>query len=396
LVFLIPYASLLAQATTKRQKIATAALNVICAIAVAGYVGTRPFWPPPAETPFAVVVALLVIMPAAFILAAIALFSRHERAYIAGTIAAVLIWPCLLQDSLASRQLGSYGLAHLAGVVAVLGLGMAAAGVLVRPVFGYWAGLLASILAWPYLILREMSYPYRGNSWSMFNCSFDSHFFQELRFAELQILSIALVTVSTVISLFRLCPNSWAVKGITIRARTWPVLTISFLLIAAWFVFSVIPYRVPTEHGGWPSEITIVHFERRGLHLRETRVSVMRDGRFYISRDAREPLRYRSDGVWFSGFVALDKWQPVVELVRSSELKIGGGSPRDVPRRWNSDTWYVYGERMHTLAYSTATRTAPPSALVDWFNDMNRMATGQASHFSTRDICLGLCYEPQS
>lgn len=395
LVFLIPYVRFLLQSATTKQKVTAVVLNGICGGGVAAYVGTRPLWPPPPEPPFEILVALLVIVAAVLVLAAIVFFSRHKAAYIVATTATLLLWPCLLLDSLAARNLGLYGLASLACVPAILGFAIAADTVFLRPIFGYRAGLTAAIFAWPYIVLREMSYPYRGNSWTVFNLPGDRYDAPELVYAKISIFLGVFVIVSTITSLLRLCPASWTLRGIPIRSRTWLAFALSFLVVAAWFAHSVTPYRVPTEAGGLSPEITVVRLVKRGLHLTETRVSVMRDGRFYISCDIREPMRYQSDGELFVGFVAREKSQQILDFVRVPEFKTSGSSPRNLPRRWNFDTWYVAGERVPFVVFSTATNTAPPKELVDWFNEMRGLPKENAGHFTTRDVCLGFCYEPR-
>jgi hypothetical protein len=395
LLFLVPFARLLLLAATKRQKLWAVLLNGVFCISVAGYVANRPFWPP-TEIPFETVVILAVTVPAAFMVAVIAIFIRHKSAYSAGLVASLLIWPCLLLNSLTQRSVGPYGLASLGAIVAVLGFVIAAFVLFVTPNIGYGLGLVSAALAWPYLVIREMSYPYYGNSWTMFNVPVDpTHGTPELTYAKLTILSVAIVVASTFSSLLRLWPPSWEARAGSIRSRHWPIFAGSFVVMAAWFVHSVTPYRVPTEHHGVSAEISVVHFERRGLHLRETRVAVFRDGKLFVCSDIREPLRYRSNGECSSGAVPLDRWGPIVDLVRSSKFQTLGSSRRQIPRGWDSDTWYVHGHNAHLVAFNSAENVTPPKEIVDWFNEMSKIPRGDDWHFSTRDICLGLCYQPQ-
>jgi len=394
LAFLIRYTILLVRSATTRQRVAAAVLNVACAIAVVEYIGTGPFWPPPSEPPFMVIAGGAVMAISAFALAAIALVSQHRSSYLVGTVATLLIWPCLWLEFSTSREFGHYGIARLAGVLAVLGFAVAAATTQVRRVVGYWAGLLSSSLAWPYLVLRENLYPYRGNSWITFNLPLDPHEFGLLVTAALQILACVLTAVATIVSLMRLLPSSWVIRGIPIRTRTWPVFVLTFVSMATWFAFSVTPYRVPTEHGV-AAEMNIVHFQRKGLHSKETRVAVMRDGKLYVCSEVRKPLRYTSDGECSWGTVPFERWQPILAFVRSPELKALGSSLKDVRAGWSSDTWYLYGDRMRGVAFTTRNSTTPPEEIVDWFNQMKAFPTGDPWHFSQRDICLGLCYEPQ-
>ena len=306
------------------------------------------------------------------------------------------MWLCLLQGSLEGRHVGGFGLAHLAGLIALLGFAIAATTLVITPRFAYGTGLLASCLAIPYLIVREMSYSYYGNSWVVFNLPADRLYSPELTYAKLSILSAVLIAISGALSLLRLTPDAWKLRGRSIRSRSWPVFAFSALVVAVWFAHSVTPYRVPTEYGGGSPEIAIVRFEKRGLRSTETRVSVTRDGRLYTSYDIRDPLRYQSQGELFVGSLpSWEKAQHILAFVRSAEFRAQAGLSRsDLPHRWNSDTWYVQGERVPFVIFSSAKNTAPPKELVDWFNEMNSLPKNSSRHFTTRDVCLGFCYEP--
>jgi hypothetical protein len=153
---------------------------------------------------------------------------------------------------------------------------------------------------------------------------------------------------------------------------------------------------MPTEHGGISAEITVVHFVKHGSSSKETSVSVIRDGRLYISNDIRKTLRYDSDGEMFQAVVpSWEKVRPILEFVRSAEFKAQGASSRsNLPQRWSSDSWYVYGERVPFRIFSSANHSVPPKEVVDWFNDMNALPKSEGCHFATRDVCLGFCYGP--
>lgn len=362
LIFLVPYVRFLLQSATYKQRLLALALNGSAGFWVAGYVWARPDWPPPPELEFRVAITGSVVAASIFVLATLALLFRHRTAFIAGTAAALVIWPCLLQALLSSQLVGILGLEHLGGMLAFLGFALAVATLFLRPGFAYCTGFLASALALPYMIGRELSYPYYGNSWVTLNLPADRFSEPVLTYARLSILSVVLVSISTMLSLLRLCPDNWTLRNRPVRSRTWPAFALSIFVVAAWFAHSVTPYRVPTEHGGVTPEISVIHIEKRGLHLTETRVSVMRDGRLYLSDDIRKPLRYESEGEMFEGHLSSwDKSQHILDFVRSVEFKaLKGSSKRELPRNWNSDTWYVYGERVPFVAFSSASNTAPP------------------------------------
>jgi hypothetical protein len=397
LVVLIPYVRFLLQFATNKQWIIALALHSTAAAAATAYLWNRPDWPPPAELGFGVLIAGLVTVASTCVIATLALVFHHKMAYFTGTVATLLMWPLLLQSLLSNRLVAISGVESLCGVAACFGFAIAAATVFLRPRFAFGLGLLASTLAIPYAIGRELSYPYHGNSWVALNLPGGRFYGPELTYAQLFIFSAVLVVVSAMTSLLRLLPDGWQFRGRPIRSRIWPIFVLSVLVVGVWFAKSASPYRVPTEYGGISAEISIVHLEKRGLHLTERRVSVMRDGRLYTSINVRQPLRYESDGEMFQGSLpSWEKAQQILDFVRSADLKARAGLSREaLPQRWKSDTWYVYGERVPLVVFSSAANTAPPKELVDWFNDMNSLPRGWSQHFRTRDVCLGLCYEPR-
>lgn len=396
LVFLIAYVRFLLTSATRNQRILAIGLNCIAGLAVAGYLWTRPYWPPPAEPPFGVVITGLVVVASAFVVATLAVLFRHKMAYTAGTVAVPSMWLCLLQVSLSGRYVGAIGVWHLAAVLAVFGFSVAATTLFLRPVLAYLVALVASLLTVPYVVHREMSYPYYGNSWVTLNLPADRFSDPELMYAKLSIFSVVMVVIAAVLSLLRLCPDGWSFRGRSVRSRTWPAFLVSLVIAGVWFAKSVTPYRVPAEHGGISPEISVVHFEKRGPSSTETKVSVTRDGRLYVTRDVRKPLRYESDGQMFVGAVpSWEKVQPILDLLRSGRFTAQErSSARDLPHRWNSDSWYVSGERIPFLVFGTTTNTVPPKELVDWFAEMKGLPKNESRPFSTRDVCLGFCYEP--
>jgi hypothetical protein len=396
LVFLILYVRFLLTSATNNQRILAIGLNCIAAFAAAGYLWSRPYWPPPAQPSFGVEITGFVIVSSALVVATLAMLYRHQMAYAAGAVAALLTWPCLLEASLSGNHFGAAGVWHLAAVLAVFGFSVAATALLVRPVFAYFVGLLASVITVPYVVDREMSYPYHGNSWLILNLPADRFNDPALTYAKLSIFSVAMVVIAAVISLLRLCPDRWQFRGRPIRQRTWPVFLLSLLVVGVWFAKSVAPYRLPTEQYGISPEISVVHFERQGSSSTETKVSVARDGRLYVSHDVRKPLRYESDGEMFVGAVpSWGKVQPILDLLRSGEFKAQKrSSARDLPRRWHSDSWYISGERVPFLFFSSAANTLPPKEIIDWFDEMNSLPKEESGSFRRRDVCLGFCYEP--
>lgn len=395
LAFVIPYSRFLLQSATRRQQIVAVGPNCVAALALAVYLWITPFWPPPPEPSFSIFVAGIVVVASTFVVATVAVLLRHKLAYAIGLPTTALLWLTLLQVFLSENTVGRFGAGRLGAVLACFGFAISATSIFLKPKFAYFVGLLACVLSLLNIIDREVSYPYHGNSWLVLNLPTERLYDPELIFARLSILTVAMVVISGIMSVLRLCPAKWQLRGQPIRSRTWPVFPLSLFVVGVWFAESVTPYYLPTELGGISPEVTIVHFEKRGSGSVETRVSVTRDGKLNVSRDVRKPLRYESDGEMFQGVIpSWEKVQPILEFLRSTEFKTQGGVSRDLPHHWTSDTWYVYGSRIPLRVFSSANHSKPPMEVIAFFNDMDNLRRNEGHHFSTRDVCLGFCYEP--
>lgn len=109
LIFLVPYIRFLIRQASAKQRVLAVVLNALAAAVTAGYLRTIPIWPPRSEPPFPMILLGAVVVPASFVLAAIALFCRHRLAYAAGTLATLVAWPCV---ALIAAELQSFAVAY--------------------------------------------------------------------------------------------------------------------------------------------------------------------------------------------------------------------------------------------------------------------------------------------
>jgi hypothetical protein len=169
--------------------------------------------------------------------------------------------------------------------------------VLLRPHRGYTTALFSALAAISCLAWREFSNFYWGNSWIALNAPVVlSPVGERMRQAAvwLPILTAFLASVSFFLSALRLLPERWTVRGFPMRRRSWPAFALSGMILAVWFVCSVMPYRVPgNAHLGVHSRLRILHVEKRGLRLHET-------ARWPYSR-----MGGSSSGVWIEGCLTI-------------------------------------------------------------------------------------------
>lgn len=397
LIFILPYVRLLLDPSLEQtSKIWAALINGAGLALVLGYFlfWRNPYTPSRDESYWSD--AVIVIIPASFIIASLALYARHRLSFAAGTIAAFFAWPYVAGLAYSSSGFPHFGdprstLQYVAAFFAAFILAIATLVVLLRPRLGYALGLAAAFLAWPYFVQREHSYPYHGNSWLAFNVP--AFFFEIARYAELTILAVVPLIAVSALSLWRFLPSSWELRGRSVRDRTWPALALSFLAVATWFAMSVTPYRVPTEYSG-RAEISILHVEKHGLYLKQTAVGFDRDGRIYVRRDVRRPLRYRSEGSSYVTFRSDETFPRIFSTAWSPAFRSLGTARKVPPKAWNSDTWYIYGVGRDVLIYGDADGTQPPHEFVNWFNQAQAMPLRSTTYFPSRDVCLGLCYNP--
>jgi hypothetical protein len=393
LIFLIPYSRFLLGSATRAQRMWALFLNAVAAMAAYAYLLSWPIWPPP-ESPFWLILVVAVALPATFLIAATALAVRHRHAFAAGTIAVLLIWPCLAVPALELPWLRSlaYRAAWSGVVLSPLILGVACFLVFSRPRVGYLMGLLGTLVAWPVSILREMYYPDRANSWLMFNLPDYPGPSGTIAYAERSILCITVLIICTVTSCLRSLPSSWTVRRVPIRDRSWPIAAISLLCVAGWFFHAVAPYRVPeVEHHRTPG-VTVAHLEKRGLHFCETKVTMLHDSEFYLAHDERRPLHYRSTGVVYRGVAQREDWDRAVALTNPSRLTSASHITRI--NKWDADVWLVVGERGVAVMFDSA-KNPPPPELIQWQEDIEKLPKRESWHGSgNKDICFGFCYDP--
>src|SRR5262249_19710152 len=152
---------------------------------------------------------------------------------------------------------------EIAGEASPLAFWGASALVFFRPRFGYVMGLVSGLIALTWFVRMEFS-PDTWSSWIYLNS--DPNVDSSIpAFAKLKILSPALILLAMAISLLRLLPAQWSLRGTSLCSRTWPAFAVSFLAVVAWFVHPAIPYSIPAYNHPANFEFRILHVQKRGL-----------------------------------------------------------------------------------------------------------------------------------
>jgi hypothetical protein len=267
--------------------------------------------------------------------------------------------------------------------------------VFVRPRFGHSLGLFAGLIALPWFVWTEL-WLSPANSWVFLNTGDESvpEALALLALAKLKILSIALIVFAILYSSLRLLPSRLLLGKSPLRQRTWPAFALGFLMLAAWFIHSVTPYRVPLIVDGESPQFRILHVEKRGLRYHETEVFVFRDGRAWVWRNDRRLFQYRFEAR--VAMISLGAYLPTLDharaFVKSPELRNLHTPPAKALRSWNADGWYVALRDSRPLAFSSEYRTVPPPEVTNLFYEIEKEGPALEYPATVRDVCLGFCY----
>jgi hypothetical protein len=276
---------------------------------------------------------------------------------------------------------------------------LAAIALFYRPRFGHFMAFCAGLLALPWFIWTEISWPQIVNSWIALNMA-DKRDTNSIRFAELKIFAAGLTVTAAACSVVRLLPSRWTFRGSPFSNRTWPALAVCFLVFAAWFGSDVMPYRLPgMVTRGFPSDLEILHVEKRGLQFHEVAITVgHRREEFSIRENRRRLFQYRFGETGGQGTVPAAIASRVLALIQSPELQNLRTPRPKALRTWNAEGWYVFiPEKMTLLAFSSENGTQAPREVTDLFHEIEEgTLSWKSKEVSKKDVCLGFCYDPLS
>jgi hypothetical protein len=345
----------------------------------------------------------LVAVPM-FLVAALSLLFKNYSTL--AKFASFLFWPywLLLALSLVGRFFES-SLSHstfcfLCFLTPIL-FAFAAGAISYRPAIAH-ASVLAGLIAMPWIYWTTLKDTPLGNVWTMFNApDRELLMYDNLRIAELTILSIGLIVLAVATAALRLFPARWSFRSMPLCKRTWPAFGASFLFLAVWFGQSVMPYRISgaVDYGSWPI-LQILHVEKRGLQFHETCIDIWgyrnRVESVSFSGNDRRLFRYRFQQKLAYGELPEPLKERIQTLMQSSGSARSNREIVQPLRSWNDDGWYINGEDSGLKAYTKGNGATPPQEIVDLFDELEKIPRARETQSDRKDVCLGFCYDPLS
>lgn len=258
-----------------------------------------------------------------------------------------------------------------------------------NPNVAYIAGIAGAMCALPLpLVIEQKSRAFTSSLWTMFNLAAEDAFYS----AYVPWL-MAMVTLSTfvlLLGLTRLLPQHWRPKGRPLRERTWPAVAITSLLIFAWYLASVSPYRVPLIVDGGHPDIAVLHVIKRGIRFEETRLSLNRYGGISKNQYSRRWFQYRFPTHASALRGSADLYPRMRRILDSPDIR--ADMPIEKLHSWNAEGWYVVGGKV--MAFTTENRRPVPPELMSLFKEIDDLPAVQNGGGEVRDICFGFCYDP--
>jgi hypothetical protein len=307
----------------------------------------------------------------------------------------------------AATFLASYGLLFLLSADPIAGLAALAsplvflcACVLVfrRPRLGYRLGLVAGLMALPWLVWSErLLY---SSSWAALNLNVIGDEMdrtrQDVFFSELKILSVLWVVIATACAALRLLPSEWTLRNSPVCRRTWPVFAVGLLVLAAWWAHSAIPYRLPLRPvDERPPEWRVLHVEKHGFSFHETVIAAGRNGSFYVGRGDRRLFQYRFQTRVVRGVMPQTAYDRTMAFVLSPRLWDRLHTAPEIPlRSWNAEGWYLALEGSRLLAFTSESKTTPPREVTDLFHEIENLPGTSDELRTDPDVSLGFGHDP--
>jgi hypothetical protein len=265
-----------------------------------------------------------------------------------------------------------------------------------RPRLGYMVAAVGAVLPLPW-IFRTESRAF-GNSWIAMNASWsDPDVFHYMRYSQLRIVSVALLLMSLIWAITRLLPPDWQLRNLPVKpanvACNRDHLNIHCVVVRR-FRLSL---SAADNRGRHAPGTTILNVKKDGIAFHETRVSIYRDGRYYVVRNDRQLFRYSFGETTHEGLLTDDLRTKLKVIQALPELKRTMDKSPSAQRARHSEGWYTEMESFAIAAFTTETATPPPAPLVAFLREVEGVPSIVAtSNDEVRDVCLGFCYDPKA
>jgi hypothetical protein len=259
---------------------------------------------------------------------------------------------------------------------------------------------IANALAAAIVLIRsELSFAPWVNSWTALNLPSEMyHWFSDVvMFAQIRISATALVVVAFVISLLRLLPSNWTLRKTPVCEMTWPAFFAALAVLATWFHYSVLPYRVAgiVDRDVSP-DLVILHVEKHGLRFRETATDLLlRSGNFFMRTTERRLFEYKfisNKAMGASGIPSSIDSRALSSLQLPPIAKSDWSCAGPI-RSWDEDAWYVL-TRTGLRCFLRSQNSVPPAQITETLSQISIQPLRGREILEGRDICLGFCYDP--
>ena len=234
------------------------------------------------------------------------------------------------------------------------------------------------------------------NSWISLNSTWSGQgSFRYMHYSQLRIISVALLLTTMIGAVTRLLPSGWQLRRNPVNRLTWPAFTFSFAFMAYWFATYALPYRQPVIVDAMQPELSLLHVEKNGVVFHETRITVYRDGRYYLTRNDRRLFRYSFSETAQEGFLTDDLRTRLKDILALPELKRTlDRAPRSLRAR-HGEGWYTQMGSFKITAFTTENSAPPPAELPVFLAAAETQASlGKSLQYEIRDVCFGFCYDP--
>jgi hypothetical protein len=308
--------------------------------------------------------------------------------------AAVVVWMLVSYARTGRDVLVYIGMDWHAVLLSPLVLSIGALLLRWRARVGYIVAAAGATLPLPWIFLTESRA--FGNSWIAMNASSQQEAVYT-HYSQLRILTVEVLLMTLIWAMTRLLPSEWQLRNRAVNTRIWPSITIPLILVVFWFAAFALPYREPLIVDAEHPELSVLHVKKDGTTFHETRVSVYRNGRYYVVRNDRQLFRYSFVEAVHEGNLTddlrakLKGIQTLPELIRTQDK-----APRALRAR-DAEGWYTEMDSFAITAFTTENATPPPGVLVDFFQELERSPSiGAGSRYEMRDVCFGFCYDPKA
>jgi len=262
--------------------------------------------------------------------------------------------------------------------------------------YGDLVALIGTLFAWPGF-LRFGFNGYRFSPWLLFNLPGESHALHAtFFFATSIILAISTLVAATAFSTLRLTLRVWRIGKLSLRDRAWSGFAITFLFVVTWYLTSVTPYQIPIYdiHQIRPI-VSVLHVEKHGLQFHETSLAICRDGDFYLAQNDRRLFQYSFQRSLARGVLTEDYFQLLNGLANSPpEIRGSDVSSYVPPHTWNANRWFVCIKGRTGRKPVCKDASVVPKEVLGLFYGAQKLPQEWARQETSRDVCLGFCYDP--